>query len=191
MDIISMVLCGKVNKRLVSLLRQKSAKTVGLSGLDGSLLEADFLDKKYGYVGRVVSVNPLIIEDLLSKGYIPVISSIAYNDKGEIFNVNADTAASAISAALKADRLIMMSDVAGILRNKDDENSLIKEIDIQTAKKLKSDGIINSGMIPKVECCINAIENGVKKVVIMSGTIPHSILTELLTDEGAGTLITR
>lgn len=189
MEIVQMVLSGKVNKSLVNLLSQRGARAVGLSGVDSGLIKASFKDEKYGYVGNIDSVDKTLIDDLLVKGYIPVISSIGAGKNGEIFNINADTAASSIAKALKADRLIMMTDVAGIMRDKDDTDTLIAELTIKEAEELKKQGIINQGMIPKIECCIEAIQNGVSKVIIMNGTIPHSMLMELFTKEGAGTLI--
>ena len=189
MEIVEMVLAGKVNKSLVGLLEHYGGKAVGISGMDAGLIEADFKDKRYGYVGKVISVDSTIIRDLMEKGYIPVVSTIGYSRKGEIFNINADTATAYVAGALKADRMIMMTDVPGILRDKNDRSTLIQEITVSQACELKAEGVISLGMIPKVECCITAIEKGVENVVIMDGTIPHSILMELLTDEGAGTMI--
>ncbi len=189
MEIVEMVLAGKVNKSLVGLLEHYGGRAVGISGMDAGLIEADFKDRKYGYVGKVVSVNPVIIRDLLEKGYIPVVSTIGFNKNGEIFNINADTATAYIAGSLGADRMIMMTDVPGILKDKDDRGTLIQELTVEQAGELKEKGIISQGMIPKVECCVTAIGAGVQNVVIMDGTIPHSILMELLTDEGAGTLI--
>ena len=187
-DIVQMVLAGKVNKSLVSLLETKGGRAVGLSGIDDKLIEAKFKDERLGFVGEITKVNPEAVYDLLAKNYIPVISTIACGPNGEIFNINGDTAAAYIAGALKAERLIMMTDIAGILRNPEDPATLIPEITISEAKSLRESGVISGGMIPKAECCIKAITEGVNKVIIMDGRVPHSILIELLTDEGAGTM---
>ena len=189
-DIAQMVLAGKVNKTLVNLLEMKGGKAIGLSGIDGSLIEAEFKDEKLGYVGEITKVNIQTVSDILEKGYIPVISTLGCDRSGNIFNINGDIAAAHIAGALKAKRLIMMTDVPGVLQDKDDPDSLIPEITIAEAKELYDEGIISGGMIPKVECCVGAIEKGVHKVVIMDGRVPHSIIMELLTNEGAGTLVT-
>jgi acetylglutamate kinase len=187
-DIVQMVLAGKVNKSLVSLLETKGGRAVGLSGIDDKLIEAKFKDERLGFVGEITKVNTECVYDLLAKNYIPVISTIACGENGEIFNINGDTAAAYIAGALKAERLIMMTDIAGILRNPEDPATLIPEITIAEAKSLRESGVISGGMIPKAECCIKAITEGVNKVIIMDGRVPHSILIELLTDEGAGTM---
>ncbi|MBQ7544619.1 MAG: acetylglutamate kinase [Synergistaceae bacterium] len=187
-DIVQMVLAGKVNKSLVSLLETKGGRAVGLSGIDDKLIEAKFKDSRLGFVGEITKVNPECVYDLLAKNYIPVISTIACGENGEIFNINGDTAAAYIAGALRAERLIMMTDIAGILRDPSDLATLIPEITVAEAKKLREDGVISGGMIPKAECCIKAITEGVNKVIIMDGRVPHSILIELLTDEGAGTM---
>ena len=187
-DIVQMVLAGKVNKSLVSLLETKGGRAVGLSGIDDKLIEAKFKDERLGFVGEITKINPESVYDLLAKNYIPVISTIACGPNGEIFNINGDTAAAYIAGALKAERLIMMTDIAGILRNPEDPSTLIPEITIEQAKSLRESGVISGGMIPKAECCIKAITEGVNKVIIMDGRVPHSILIELLTDEGAGTM---
>ncbi len=189
-DIVQMVLAGKVNKTLVGMLSLCGGDAVGLSGLDSRLIQAKQRDPKLGFVGDVTQVNVKPILDLLDGGYIPVISTLGCGPNGETFNINGDIAAAAVAGALKAKRLIMMTDVAGILRDKDDPASLIDEMTVAQAAQLKAEGIISGGMIPKVECCVNAIERGVEKVVVMDGRIPHSILVELMTNEGAGTLIT-
>lgn len=188
-DIVQMVLAGKVNKTLVNLLEMKGGKAMGISGMDGRLIEAEVKDERLGFVGKVtkVHINPVI--DLLEKGYIPVVSTIGCDKEGNAYNINGDTAAAYLAGALEADRLIMMTDIAGILRDKDDESTIISEVTISEAKKLYDEGIISGGMIPKVDCCIEAIEKGVKNVTIMDGRVPHSILMELLTDEGAGTMV--
>lgn len=189
-DIVEMVLAGKVNKSLVKFIDMKGGKAIGLSGIDGKLIEAKFKNEKLGYVGEITKINIEPVFDLLDKGYIPVISTIACDDEGNTYNINGDTAAARIAAALEADRLLMMTDIEGILYNKDDPSTLISELTPEKAAKLRDEGIISGGMIPKVECCIDAINNGVNNVVIMDGRIPHSILIELLTDEGAGTMFT-
>jgi acetylglutamate kinase len=187
-DIVQMVLAGKVNKNLVNLLQTKGGKAIGLCGIDGRLLEAKQTSEELGYVGEVTKVNVEPILDVLEKGYIPVISTIACDQKGNVYNVNADTAASRIAGALKAESLMLMTDTAGLLRDKDDPSTLISKVYISDAKQLMQDGIVCGGMIPKVECCIDAIRRGVKKVFIIDGRIPHSILIEVLTDEGIGTM---
>ena len=189
-DIVQMVLAGKVNKSLVTLLQKKGGHAVGLSGMDGGLIEAKMKDERLGYVGEIVKIRPQPITDLLEKNYIPVISTVASDREGNSYNINGDTAAAYIAGALGAERLIMMTDIAGILRDKDDPSTLIPEITISEAKALYEEGVISGGMIPKVDCCIEAIHKGVKHVIIMDGRVPHSILMEILTDEGAGTMVT-
>ena len=188
-DIVQMVLAGKVNKTLVNLLEMKGGQAVGLSGMDGRLIEAKVKNEALGYVGEITSVNIKPVTDLLEKGYIPVISTVGCDDEGNTYNINGDTAAAHIAGALEAERLIMMTDIAGILKDKNDPATLIPKITPEEAEKLYADGTISGGMIPKVECCIDALRYGVKNVVIMDGRVPHSILMELLTDEGAGTMV--
>ena len=188
-DIVQMVLAGKVNKTLVNLLEMKGGKAIGLSGMDDRLIEAEMKDPRLGYVGEVKKVHIRSVVDLLDKGYIPVISTIGCDREGNAYNINGDTAAAHIAGALNAQRLIMMTDIAGILRDKDDPSTLITGLTVSEAKALYDEGVVSGGMIPKVDCCIRAIEQGVKNVVIMDGRVPHSILMELLTDEGAGTWI--
>ena len=188
-DIVQMVLAGKVNKTLVNLLQMKGGHAVGLSGIDGGILEATMKDERLGYVGEVTKIRTQPITDLLEKNYIPVIPTIASDRQGNTFNINGDTAAASIAGALGAERLIMMTDIAGLLRDKDDPSTLIPAVTVSEAKRLFEEGVICGGMIPKVDCCIEAIEKGVKHVVIMDGRVPHSILMELLTDEGAGTMV--
>ena len=189
-DIVQMVLAGKINKTLVNLLEMKGGKAMGISGLDGRLIEASVKDKKLGYVGHIERVNITPITDLLEKGYIPVVSTVGCDLKGNTYNINGDTAAAFIAGALGAERLIMMTDIAGILRDKNDPASLIPEITVSEARALYESGVVSGGMIPKVECCIEALQKGVKNVIIMDGRVPHSILMEILTDEGAGTMVT-
>jgi len=189
-DIVQMVLAGKVNKTLVNLLEMKGGKAMGISGMDGMLIEATMKDERLGYVGEIKKIHIQPVTDLLEKGYIPVISTVGCDKQGNTYNINGDTAAAYIAGALGAERLIMMTDIAGLLRDKDDPTTLIPEITIAEANALRDEGVISGGMIPKVECCIEAINEGVKNVVIMDGRVPHSILMELLTDEGAGTMVT-
>lgn len=188
-DIVQMVLAGKVNKTLVTLLEKRGGKAIGLCGMDGNLIQAKMKDEKLGYVGEVTKINISPVTDILEKGYIPVISTLGCDADGNAYNINADTAAAHIAGALGAERFILMTDIAGILKDKDDPTTLIPEITIPQARTLKQEGIISAGMIPKVQCCVTAIESGVKNVVIMDGRVPHSILMELLTNEGAGTLV--
>ena len=188
-DIVQMVLAGKVNKTLVTMLEKRGGNAIGLCGMDGKLIEAKMKDKKLGYVGEVTKINIGPVADILEKGYIPVISTLGCDEEGNAYNINADTAAAHIAGALGAERFILMTDIAGILRDKDDPSTLIPEISLSEADSLFESGIISSGMIPKVQCCVTAIKAGVKNVVIMDGRVHHSILMELLTNEGAGTLV--
>ncbi len=188
-DIVQMVLAGKVNKTLVNLIQMKGGHAVGLSGIDGGIIEATMKDEALGFVGRITKIRTQPITDLLEKNYIPVISTVASDRLGNTYNINGDTAAAYIAGALGAERLIMMTDIAGILMDRDDPETLIPYITVEDAKKLYGQGVISGGMIPKVDCCIEALERGVNNVVIMDGRIPHSILMELLTDEGAGTMV--
>ena len=188
-DIVQMVLARRINKTLVNLLQTKGGRAMGISGMDGRLIQAGMKDERLGYVGASTKVNAQPILDLLEKGYIPVVSTLGCDRQGNVYNVNGDTAAAYIAGALGAKRLIMMTDIAGILRDKDDPSTLISQISVRDARSLYDSGIISGGMIPKVECCIRAIDLGVKKVIIMDGTIPHALLQELLTNEGAGTMV--
>lgn len=188
-DIVQMALAGKVNKTLVNLIEMKGGKAMGISGMDGRLIEAKPQSKKLGYVGKVTKINADPITDLLEKGYIPVISTLGCDKEGNTYNINGDTAAAHIAGALKAKRLIMMTDIAGVLRDKDDPTTLIPDMTVSEAKALYDEGVISGGMIPKVDCCIEAVGKGVDKVIIMDGRVPHSILMELLTNEGAGTMV--
>ena len=190
-DIVQMVLAGKVNKTLVNLIQMKGGHAVGVSGIDGGIIEATVKNEALGYVGQITKIRTQPINDLLEKNYIPVISTIASDRQGNVYNINGDTAAAYIAGALGAERMIMMTDIAGILRDKEDPATLIPHITTSEAKALYDEGIISGGMIPKVDCCIEALEHGVKNVVIMDGRIPHSILMELLTNEGAGTMVTK
>ncbi len=188
-DIAEMVLAGKVNKSLVSLLQTKGGRAIGVSGMDGRLIEAKLKDPRYGYVGDVTRINPQMITDMLDDGYIPVVSTLGWDKEGHIYNINGDTAAGAIAAAIGAERMIMMTDISGIMRDKDDPDSLISELTVSEAQELCQNGVVQGGMIPKVECCIDALEHGVKAVVIIDGRVPHALLMEILTNEGAGTMI--
>ena len=188
-DIVQMVLAGKINKTLVNLIQMKGGHAMGLSGIDGGIIEATMKNEALGYVGEITKIRPQPIEALLEKNYIPVISTVASDRNGNTYNINGDTAAAQIAGALGAERLIMMTDIAGILKDKDDPSTLIPHITTSEAKELYDSGVISGGMIPKVDCCIDALEHGVDNVVIMDGRIPHSILMELLTDEGAGTMV--
>ena len=187
-EIVQMVLAGKVNKSLVNLLEMKGGKAMGISGMDGRLIEAKMRNESLGYVGSITNVNIEPVTDLLEKGYIPVISTLGCDRDGNTYNINGDTAAAFIAGALGAERLIMMTDIAGILRDRDNADTLIPLITVDEAVELFRQGVISGGMIPKVDCCIDAINRGVKKVIIMDGRVPHSILMEILTDEGAGTM---
>ena len=189
-DIVQMVLAGKVNKSLVNLLQIKGGHAVGLSGIDGGIIEAKMKDERLGYVGEITKIRTQPITDLLEKNYIPVISTVASDRQGNTYNINGDTAAAYIAGALNAKRLIMMTDIDGILRDKDDPTTLIHRLTVSEARGLYEEGVISGGMIPKVDCCIEAIGKGVETVVINDGRVPHSILMELLTDEGAGTMVT-
>lgn len=187
-EVVQMVLAGKISKSLVNLIGSMGGQAIGLSGMDGNMIEAVKLDEVHGYVGEIVKVNTKPILDVLEKGYIPVVSSIGFGRGGKCFNINADTAASRIAGCLKAESLISMTDIAGLLRDKDNPDSLIPVVNVSEAPQLVRDGIISGGMIPKVDCCIEAIRRGVGKVFIIDGRIPHSILIETLTDEGIGTM---
>ncbi len=188
-DIVQMVLCGKINKSLVNFLESKGGKSMGISGIDGMLIKASVKNPKLGYVGNIEEVNIAPVIDLLEKGYIPVISTVGCDENGNVYNINGDTAAARIAGALNAKRLIMMTDIAGVLKDKDDPKTLIPCIDLEDCNALLEEGVISGGMIPKVNCCIDAISHGVDKVVIMDGRVPHSIIMELLTNEGAGTMV--
>ena len=189
-DIAQMVLAGKVNKTLVKLLEVKGGKAMGISGMDGGLIEARMRNPDLGFVGSITGVNIEPVMDLLEKGYIPVISTLGCDSEGNTYNINGDTAAACIAGALHAERLIMMTDIAGVLKDRNDQTTLIREMTISEAVKLFEENVIAGGMIPKVECCIDAIHRGVERVIIMDGRVPHSILMEILTDEGAGTMVT-
>ncbi len=187
-EIVQMVLAGKVNKNLVNLLQRKGGKAIGLCGLDGNMIKAKPVSEKLGFAGEVTDVNVEPVLDLLEKGYIPVVSTVGCDDEGNTYNINADTVAARLAGELKAESLISMTDIVGLLRDKDDPSTLITKVYVSDAQQLIRDGVISGGMIPKVNCCTEAIRRGVKKVFIIDGRIPHSILIEVLTDEGIGTM---
>ena len=187
-EIAQMVLAGKVNKDLVNLIQCLGGSAIGLCGIDGHLIKATLKDPELGFVGEITEINPKPILDLLDAGYIPVISTVGGDETGVVYNINADTAAAKIAAALKAESLISLTNTPGILRDPKDESSLIRRITLKSAEELKADGTITGGMIPKVECCTDAIKDRVKKVFVIDGRVPHSILMETLTDEGLGTM---
>lgn len=191
MEVVQMVLAGKVNKSLAADLSALGGRAVGLCGIDGGLIKVHQKNEKLGHVGEIDEINTKILDDLLDGGFIPVISSIGIDDDGNPYNINADTAAAKIAAALHAESMVVMSNINGVLRDKDDENSLISQMSLADAEELKKSGIIAGGMIPKVDCCTNAVKEGVKKVFIINGEVPHAILIELLTDEGLGTMFTK
>jgi len=187
-EIVQMVLCGKINKNLVSMLESYGGKAIGICGHDASLIKAKKINEQLGFVGEITSINKTVIYDLLEKGYIPVISTVGCDDEMNTYNINADTASSAIASALNAECLVSMTDTSGLLLDKLDPDSLISKVSVSEACKLIREGKIDGGMIPKTECCIEAVRRGVKKVFIIDGRIPHSILIEMLTDEGIGTM---
>lgn len=188
MDIVQQVLAGKVNKDLVQRLEDAGGKAVGLCGLDGSLLKADQLDTELGYVGEIREVNVDILRNAAGNGYVPIVSTVAAGYHGEVFNINADVAAARIASSLGAMKLILMTDVRGLLRDKDDESILIPVVNVSDVSRLKKEGIISGGMIPKIDCCVDAVRRGVGRAHIIDGRTPHSILVELFTDEGIGTM---
>lgn len=187
-DVVQMVLSGKINKGLVNLIESKGGKAMGICGTDGHMIEAKQMDERLGFVGEITNVNTQPILDLLEKGYIPVVSSVGCDKEGNIYNINADTAAAKIAGMLGAESLISMTNISGILKDKNDPSSLIPQLTTGEAAELMEEGVIAGGMIPKVECCVNAINWGVKKVFVIDGTIKHAILIETLTDEGIGTM---
>ena len=190
-DVVQMVLAGKINKTLVNLIELKGGSAIGLSGLDGHMIEATVKDPALGFVGEITKVNIKPILDVIDKGYIPVVSTVGCDSEGHVYNINADTAAARIAGELGAESLIAMTDIAGILQDKDDPSTLISSIKIDDLPQLIADGVIQGGMIPKAECCRNAIEWGVNRVFIIDGRTPHAILIEMLTNEGIGTMFTK
>lgn len=192
MDVVQQVLCGKINKNLVSMIGRLGGQAIGLCGLDGGLFQGECLDPKYGLVGRIIQVNPQPVVNALSAGYIPVVSTVAQGlDADTAYNINADTAAAALAKALGAEKLILLTDVRGLLRDPKDEETLIHVVQVEQVPQLVESGVISGGMIPKMECCVDAIQGGVERVHILDGRIPHSILIELLSDKGIGTMLQR
>ena len=188
-EVVQMVLAGKINKSLVNLLNVRGGNAMGISGIDGRLITAETKDERLGFVGKITDVNVTPILNLLKHDYIPVVSTVGCDSEGNVYNINADTAAAYIAGAMEAECLISMTDIAGLLEDKDNPETLIPKITVSEAKELFKKGIISGGMIPKIECCLEAIEKGVKKVFIMDGRVPHSLLIETLTNEGAGTMV--
>ncbi len=188
-DIVKMVLAGKVNKELVSHLSLHGGKALGLCGIDGNMLMCEKLmsEPDLGFVGEIKEVNTTPITDALERGYIPVIATVACDEKGQTYNVNADTAAARIAAQLRAENLILMTDIAGLLKDKDDTQTLIPKVQVSEVPFMKRQGIISGGMIPKIDCCVEAVRRGVKKTCIIDGRVPHSILIELMSSQGIGT----
>ena len=189
-EVVQMVLAGKVNKHLVQLLTCHGGQAVGLCGLDGDMIQAKKHDagEDIGFVGDIVKINTKVINDAIASGYIPVISTVGGGENGEVYNINADTAAARIASCLHAEKLLLMTDISGLLRDKDDESTLIQEVKVSEIPSLKSQGIISGGMIPKIDCCVEAVRRGVHRTNIIDGRIPHSILIELFTDAGIGTM---
>ncbi|MBQ2931844.1 MAG: acetylglutamate kinase [Clostridia bacterium] len=188
-DIVQMVLAGKINKNLVNLIHTMGGKAIGLCGIDGHMIDATQLDEVHGFVGEISDIDPTPILDVLDKGYIPVIATVGCDNNGNVYNINADTAAAKIAGVLKAESLISMTDIRGLLRDKDDESTLIPVVKASEVPELVADGVISGGMIPKIDCCIESIRQGVNKVFILDGRVPHAILIEILTDEGIGTMV--
>lgn len=190
-QVAQMILAGKINKSLVNLISKKGGNAVGLCGIDGRIFEAKKLSDELGFVGEITKVNAGLVSDILEKGYIPVVATVGCDKEANVYNINADTAAARLAGALGAESFISMTDISGILRDKDDPSSLIPKITLDEAPELIKSDIISGGMIPKVNCCIDAINHGVKKVFIIDGTVPHSLLIETLTDEGIGTMVVK
>ena len=190
MDIVQSVLCGKVNKNLVAQLNRLGGSAIGLCGMDGQLFQAEQLDEKYGLVGEITAVNPDPVNNALLSGYIPVVSTVAQGvDADTAYNINADTAAAKLAEALQAEKLILLTDTRGLLQDANDEETLIHEVHTYEVPGLIESGVVSGGMIPKMQCCVDAIHGGVDKVHIIDGRIPHSILIELLSDKGIGTML--
>jgi acetylglutamate kinase len=190
-EVVQMVLAGKINKGLVTSLFNMGGRAIGLSGMDGRMIEAEMMDERLGYVGQIVKVRPQPILDLLEKGYIPVVSTLGVGQDGHVYNINADTAAAYIAGSLRAESLITMTDTVGVLHDPNDASTLIPVLTPSDVDKLKEEGVISGGMIPKIDCCLTALDRGVKKVFIIDGRVPHAILIETLTDEGIGTMFVK
>lgn len=188
MDIVQMVLSGKVNKDLVNLVHMAGGKAMGISGVDGRLIEAQPLDERLGHVGEITGINLDPIKDLLEKGYVPIVSTVGCDQDGNVYNINADAAAARIAGALGAESMLTMTDIAGLLLDKEDDSTLLSVVSVSEVPQLQAQGVISGGMIPKIQCCVEAIRRGVRKVFIIDGRMPHSILMELLTDAGLGTM---
>ena len=192
MEVVQQVLCGQVNKDLVATMNRLGGRAVGLCGLDGGLLQAKKLDEKHGLVGQVCQVDPRPLTDAMGSGYIPVVATVAQGTDGETaYNVNADTAAAKLAVALEAEKLILLTDVRGLLRDPADESTLIPELQLSSVPALVREGVISGGMIPKVDCCVEAVRSGVQSAVILDGRVAHSLLIELLTDAGIGTMLVK
>ena len=192
MDIVQQVLCGRVNKNLVATMNRLGGKALGLCGMDGGMFVANKLDEKYGMVGEITHVDPTPVEMALNNGYIPVVSTVAQGEDAEVsYNINADTAAAKLATALGAEKLILLTDVRGLLRDPKDESTLIPELQLSSVPALVREGIISGGMIPKIDCCVEAVRSGVQSAIILDGRVAHSILIELLCDEGIGTMLTQ
>lgn len=192
MDVVQQVLCGKVNKDLVATLNRMGGRALGLCGMDAQLFQAVQLSDKYGLVGEITGVDPKVVQDALGQGYIPVVSTVAQGTDGNTaYNINADTAAAKLAVALGAEKLVLLTDVRGLLRDPKDESTLIHSVGVSEIPGLIKDGIISGGMIPKIDCAVEAVRSGVNSTVILDGRIPHSILIELLSDDGAGTMLVR
>ena len=190
-DVVQMVLAGKINKTLVNLIGQKGGRAIGLSGIDGQMIQARVRDERLGYVGEITKIDVRPILDVLDKGYIPVVSTVGCDMQGHVYNINADTAAAKLAVALKAEKLILLTDVRGLLRDPADESTLLQKVGLSEVPLLVREGVIQGGMIPKVECCVEAVRSGVERTHILDGRIPHSILIELLSDEGIGTMLVK
>ena len=190
MDVVQQVLCGRVNKNLVATLNRLGGRALGLCGLDGALFQARLLDERFGLVGEITKVDPTPVNDALDNNYIPVVSTVALGTDAETsYNINADTAAAKLAVALGAEKLILLTDVRGLLRDPKDERTLIPELQLSQVPALVREGVISGGMIPKVDCCVEAVRSGVKSAIILDGRVPHSILIELLSNEGIGTML--
>ena len=189
-DVVQMVLAGKVNKALVQFLARQGGRAIGLCGLDGAMLTVEKMqsEEDLGFVGQITSVNPSVITDVTRAGYVPVIATVGAGEDGTVYNINADVAASRIAAELGAEKLILMTDIRGLLRDKDNEDTLISQVNVSDVIRLKNEGIIGGGMIPKIDCCVEAVRRGVPRAHIIDGRTPHSILIELFSDEGIGTM---
>ena len=192
MDIVQQVLCGRVNKNLVATINRLGGRALGLCGMDGGMFLAKKMDERYGMVGEITQVDPGLVKDALNNGYIPVVSTVAQGEDAETaYNINADTAAAKLATALNAEKLILLTDVRGLLRDPKDESTLIPALQISNVPALVREGVISGGMIPKIDCCVESVRSGVQSAIILDGRVPHSILIELLSDDGIGTMLTK